>query len=211
MGKGGGKGGERSVTEPLLLEVKNGVPAKEGAKDELVPKVSEAWHSFDLFSKYRWESPYSKWSEEKWKTYQWPTKGELKALIPAHCFKRSAMKVLPYMGRDVVHISLCFYIFHSVIGLSTEVPTDSVLRFVAWAAGWIVYGILQGACLSGLWVIGHECGHGAFSEYPLLNDTVGWVLHSLCLVPYFSWQYSHAKHHRRTNDLVDGEFCLRVE
>ena len=25
------------------------------------------------------------------------------------------------------------------------------------------------------------------------------------LVPYFSWQFSHAKHHAKTNHLVDGE------
>ena len=30
-------------------------------------------------------------------------------------------------------------------------------------------------------------------------------MHQALLVPYFAWQYSHAKHHRRTNHLVDGE------
>lgn len=34
---------------------------------------------------------------------------------------------------------------------------------------------------------------------------MGFVLHHLLLVPYFAWQYTHAKHHRRTNHLVDGE------
>jgi len=53
--------------------------------------------------------------------------------------------------------------------------------------------------------IAHECGHGAFSDYAVVNGTVGWILHSILLVPYFSWAFSHAKHHRRTNDLVDGE------
>ncbi len=56
-----------------------------------------------------------------------------------------------------------------------------------------------------LQVIGHECGHGAFSSSNLINDAVGFVLHHLLLVPYFAWQYTHAKHHRRTNHLVDGE------
>jgi omega-6 fatty acid desaturase / acyl-lipid omega-6 desaturase (Delta-12 desaturase) len=39
----------------------------------------------------------------------------------------------------------------------------------------------------------------------VVNGTVGWILHSIMLVPYFSWAFTHAKHHRRTNDLVDGE------
>lgn len=38
-----------------------------------------------------------------------------------------------------------------------------------------------------------------------MNDAVGWVLHSFLLVPYFAWQYSHAKHHSKTNHLLDGE------
>jgi omega-6 fatty acid desaturase (delta-12 desaturase) len=33
----------------------------------------------------------------------------------------------------------------------------------------------------------------------------GYVLHSALLVPYFSWQRSHAIHHARTNHLIDGE------
>jgi len=48
-------------------------------------------------------------------------------------------------------------------------------------------GGAQGAVCTGIWVIAHECGHGAFSEYPAVNDGVGLVFHSLLLVPYYSW------------------------
>ena len=44
-----------------------------------------------------------------------------------------------------------------------------------------------GAVATGCWVIGHECGHQAFSESQALNDGVGLVVHSLLLVPYYSW------------------------
>lgn len=37
------------------------------------------------------------------------------------------------------------------------------------------------------------------------QDTVGYILHSLLLVPYFSWQRSHAVHHSRTNHIDEGE------
>jgi omega-6 fatty acid desaturase (delta-12 desaturase) len=63
----------------------------------------------------------------------------------------------------------------------------------------------MGTILTGHWVLAHECGHGAFSSSQTLNDIVGFVLHQALLVPYFAWQYSHAKHHRRTNHLTDGE------
>ena len=57
----------------------------------------------------------------------------------------------------------------------------------------------------GLWVLAHECGHGAFSKNKALQDGVGYVLHSLFLVPYFSWQRSHAVHHKYTNNIELGE------
>jgi fatty acid desaturase len=68
-----------------------------------------------------------------------------------------------------------------------------------------LYSISMGTVAFGLWVLGHECGHGAFGRTRLENDAVGFVLHSLLLVPYFSWQYSHNKHHKYTNHLIRGE------
>lgn len=55
------------------------------------------------------------------------------------------------------------------------------------------------------WVIAHECGHNAFSDNRAIQDAVGYILHSFLLVPYFSWQRSHAVHHSRTNHLTEGE------
>ena len=61
---------------------------------------------------------------------------------------------------------------------------------------WITYWYAQGVQLTGLWVMAHECGHHAFSQYQTLNNIVGTVIHSLLLVPYHAWRISHAKHHQ---------------
>lgn len=45
----------------------------------------------------------------------------------------------------------------------------------------------QGAVATGVWVIAHECGHQAFSKWQAVNDGFGLVLHSVLLVPYYSW------------------------
>jgi len=70
---------------------------------------------------------------------------------------------------------------------------------------WMVYWAVQGCVLTGLWVIGHECGHGGFSDSEIVNDVVGLILHSYLLVPYFSWKVSHRRHHSNTNNLGRDE------
>jgi len=59
--------------------------------------------------------------------------------------------------------------------------------------------------MTGLWVIGHECGHGGFSAYSLVNDVVGFVVHSFLLVPFFSWKISHRRHHSNTANIEKDE------
>ena len=41
-----------------------------------------------------------------------------------------------------------------------------------------------------------------FSDYQNINDFIGWILHSYLIVPYFSWKFSHAKHHKATGHLT---------
>jgi fatty acid desaturase len=134
-----------------------------------------------------------------------PTKGEIKAVIPAACFERSALHSFYFILRDSAMAAALVYATIQA-GLTTEIPSNLLsIDCMIWFAGWNFYAFWQGCILTGHWVIGHECGHGAFSANQTLNDIVGFVLHQALLVPYFGWQYTHAKHHRRTNHLTDGE------
>ena len=54
--------------------------------------------------------------------------------------------------------------------------------------------VCRAPCPAGVWVIAHECGHQAFSPSQLVNDTVGFILHTLLLVPYFSWWVQQDAH-----------------
>ncbi|KAJ5888957.1 Oleate hydroxylase FAH12 [Penicillium taxi] len=115
------------------------------------------------------------------------TYGFLRDKIPAHCFERSALTSFAYLFRDIVYASILVY-----LALKIDLLPTPALR----AAAWIAYGFAQGCVGTGIWIIGHECGHGAFSKYPALNDTVGWATHSLLMVPFHSWKITHARHHR---------------
>jgi omega-6 fatty acid desaturase / acyl-lipid omega-6 desaturase (Delta-12 desaturase) len=110
--------------------------------------------------------------------------------IPPECFNRSAIRGAGYIVRDLIMIIFTALVAHYTITLLPNV----VLRFL----GWMLYAFVQGCFGTGIWVLAHECGHQAFSQSRILNDSVGWVLHSCLLVPYFSWQITHAKHHKAT-------------
>lgn len=131
-----------------------------------------------------------------------PTKKEAKNAIPDRCFVRNGFKGMMYVFRDLMLAAGCVYITNST--LSTDLPS-SVLGALGWIFGWSMYAFWMGTILTGPWVLAHECGHGSFSPSQTFNDIIGFVLHQALLVPYFAWQYSHAKHHRRTNHLTDGE------
>jgi omega-6 fatty acid desaturase (delta-12 desaturase) len=52
-----------------------------------------------------------------------------------------------------------------------------------------------------LFMIQHDCGHGAFFRQRLVNDWVGRVISVVTLTPYDFWRRSHAIHHAGSGNL----------
>ncbi|EXL90332.1 omega-6 fatty acid desaturase (delta-12 desaturase) [Fusarium odoratissimum NRRL 54006] len=100
-----------------------------------------------------------------------------------------------YILRDIICLVTTFTIFYNFV--TPEYFPSTPVRALLWC----LYTTLQGLFGTGLLVIAHECGHQAFSEFRLVNDATGWVLHSALLVPYSSWQISHGKHHKATGNM----------
>ncbi len=122
-----------------------------------------------------------------------PTLNEIKNILPKHCFSIKTRTSLKYLLQ-----SLTIQII--VLALGFLIPFSSKMIPL-----WILYSVLSGTTAMGFWVLAHECGHGAFSKNKNLETFIGYTLHSLLLVPYFSWQRSHAVHHRFTNNITKGE------
>ena len=123
---------------------------------------------------------------------------ELRDSIPAHCFERSLLKSMLYTFHNLTVCVLLFY------GASWIDPLSHSCWCLQWVL-WPVYWFLQGSYMFGLWILAHECGHGAFSEYSTVNDFFGLILHSSVLVPYHSWKYSHRNHHLNTGSAENEE------
>ncbi len=122
-----------------------------------------------------------------------PSLNEIKNILPRRCFSINTKTSLRYLFQ-----SLLIQVFVIAIGLA--IPFSRSMIPV-----WIFYSFVSGTTAMGFWVLAHECGHGAFSRNKSLETCIGYVLHSLLLVPYFSWQRSHSIHHRFTNNITKGE------
>ncbi|PBK92502.1 linoleoyl phosphatidylcholine delta-12 acetylenase [Armillaria gallica] len=119
---------------------------------------------------------------------------EIRAAIPPEFFVFSTTRALLTLARDLITTALFFYLALRIPSLHLPAPFDIYSPLIR-AAAWLGYWWFQGLVLTGVWVIGHECGHGAFSPYAWLNDLVGYTLHTLLWTPYFSWKISHHRHH----------------
>ena len=52
-----------------------------------------------------------------------------------------------------------------------------------------------------LFIVGHDCCHGAFFRHRGSNDWVGRVIGVLTLTPYDFWRRTHAMHHATSGNL----------
>ncbi|KAI9472739.1 hypothetical protein LPJ78_001441 [Coemansia sp. RSA 989] len=120
---------------------------------------------------------------------------ELRDCVPKHCFKRDTLRSFSYVFYDLCAVAALAF------GAAHIHMLPEIIRPFAWLAYWVS----QGVVCTGLWVIAHECGHGAFSANRTINNLTGWVLHSALLVPYYAWRHTHSQHHKNTNNMNRDE------
>uniref|UniRef100_A0A915DCA4 Fatty acid desaturase domain-containing protein n=1 Tax=Ditylenchus dipsaci TaxID=166011 RepID=A0A915DCA4_9BILA len=120
-----------------------------------------------------------------------PTLEEIRAAVPAQCFEKNLKTSIFYFLLDYAIIA----------GLYVAVPyIERYFGFVG-LLGWSSTVLVLGMYLSSLFIVGHDCGHGTFSEYIWVNDIFGHLAHAPILAPFWPWQKSHRQHHQYTSNL----------
>lgn len=100
----------------------------------------------------------------------------------------------PHLGRSFSQIAISFLSF---IGLSAlmyvtlDVSIWLTLALAVPAAGFVVR----------IFILQHDCGHGALFRSKRLNDWVGRMCGLVTLTPYANWRRQHAQHHATWNNL----------
>ena len=96
----------------------------------------------------------------------------------------------------------------SIFEIAVTLVPLAGLWVLAWAAlhfGYWWLSLLLAVPAAGflvrLFMIQHDCGHGAFFRHRLANDWVGRVIGVLTLTPYDFWRRTHALHHASSGHL----------
>jgi omega-6 fatty acid desaturase (delta-12 desaturase) len=93
-----------------------------------------------------------------------------------------------------------------------ELAVTALPLTALWAAAWFIYSlgfwwislliaIPAAGFLVRLFMIQHDCGHGAFFPNKSANDWVGRVIGVLTMTPYDFWRRTHAIHHATSGNL----------
>ena len=112
-----------------------------------------------------------------------------------------------------------------------ELAVTALPLAALWLASWFAFSqgypwaslliaVPAAGFLARLFMIQHDCGHGAFFSYRWANDWAGRVIGVLTLTPYDLWRRTHAIHHANVgnlgrrgigdiNTLTVREYCAR--
>ena len=65
----------------------------------------------------------------------------------------------------------------------------------------LVLAVPTAGLLVRIFIISHDCGHGAFFRSRRANDIFGGITSFLCCTPYHFWKHEHAVHHASAGNL----------
>jgi omega-6 fatty acid desaturase (delta-12 desaturase) len=116
-------------------------------------------------------------------------------MIPLPDLTRALLRYRePDLGRAIFEVCvtvLPMAILWLLMWLSLDVGYWLTLLLAVPTAGFMVR----------LFIIQHDCGHGAFFQHRTANTWLGRVLGVLTLTPYEYWKRNHAIHHATCNNL----------
>lgn len=101
---------------------------------------------------------------------------------------------LPDPGRSIRQIAVSFLSFIGLCALmyvTVDISTWLTLALAVPAAGFVVR----------IFILQHDCGHGALFRSRALNDWTGRLCGLVTLTPYANWRRQHAQHHANWNNL----------
>lgn len=104
--------------------------------------------------------------------------------IPKEAFEKDTSKAIRAIIITLISTALGLYLIHI---------SPLWLLPVTW--------FFTGTAATGLFVIGHDCGHRSLVKSIKWNDIIGTISFLPLLYPFHSWRIQHNVHHQNTNKL----------
>jgi len=124
--------------------------------------------------------------------------------------QQSSTETVPTPARDWLK-KLQPYRVPSHLRSVIEILLTGTLFVATWIAAWwaldisywltLAISVLAGGFLVRLFLIQHDCGHGAFFKNKAANNWVGRIMGIFTLTPYEVWKRAHALHHASSGNL----------
>lgn len=176
-------GGPRAVRVRVIARARADRAAAPSRRDPATASIARAPRGAAVAPPAAISAPLAPTAEAS--TSAVPTLRELRASIPPECFVPDLGESMKYAALDLAALAACFGL------LSPQVVEHP----------WLLplYAPLTGTVMWMNFVVGHDCGHGSFSDNKWINAVVGHLTHTPLLVPFWPWAYSHKQHHRFHN------------
>jgi len=118
------------------------------------------------------------------------TLSRLRSALPADVFRLSPRRAWFGLARACATVAAGELLLANV---HVEPSATVLWQIPALLLGWFV--VMAG--MGGFFIIGHDCGHEAFSRRRWVNSLIGHVCMSPNLTSFHGWRLSHAHHHAR--------------
>lgn len=147
--------------------------------------------------KSRGPAGFEKQSDSRKQRAVKPLYGKAPEPLPESVTLQDIIKSLPkdLWAKDMKKAWLQVVITYSSVALSLY-----LIHIAPWYLLPLAW-VFAGTAWTGLFTIGHECGHLAFAKDRWLNDLVGIVSFLPALYPFEPWRIQHNHHHANTNKL----------
>jgi acyl-lipid omega-6 desaturase (Delta-12 desaturase) len=120
---------------------------------------------------------------------------KIETLPPQNWTQKLARYREPHHGRSLIEIAVTLLPFVGLWSLSWW-----VIHLGYWELS-LLLALPAAGFLVRLFMIQHDCGHGAFFRNRRMNDWVGRVFGVLTLTPYDFWRRTHSAHHASSGNL----------
>ncbi|KAJ7194928.1 delta-12 fatty acid desaturase protein [Mycena pura] len=117
---------------------------------------------------------------------------ELRAVIPPELYEKSILRGFFFLVQDVFTTWALYALSLRIDGVSENLTNKFGLSYSTSVA----------IAMAGCWCL---AGHGNICKYGVINDTIGYFLHTCLLTPYFAWKSSHHTHYRTVGSIERDE------